>query len=210
MPCGYCTETGHNVRTCPNLNEPIVDRTVVSQIDDDDDDTVEYINDIESFSSSVKLGMSDLLEDPPIVNCMVCFEDVDGEKVSLKCGHDYCVTCFVKHMRIANNCAYCRDEVCEPVVKASKSISSNQISDIIENSIVDHPDFINTIHNDLINQTKNFIEQNYADTTTRQRAHIAVMCKQAIQSTNMTFGYWIAGIHMADSIVSHFNDDDDN
>jgi hypothetical protein len=208
MPCcGYCAESGHNIRTCPNLNAPMVDRAEVSVIEDDDA-TVEYL-DIDSFEQSdVALGMSDLVEDPPVVSCMVCYEDVDGEKVTLKCGHDYCVSCFVKHMRIANNCAYCRDTVCEPVVKVKKTISPNQISNIIESSIIDHPDFLHTIHTDLLTQTKKFIEDKYNDTTTRERAQIALMCKIAIESTNMTFGYWIAGMHMADGIVAHFQDDE--
>lgn len=46
--------------------------------------------------------------------CMVCYEKVSDEKVTIKCGHTYCVECFVKHMRTQGTCAYCRTDVCKP------------------------------------------------------------------------------------------------
>lgn len=47
--------------------------------------------------------------------CIICYEDVGGEngEVTTKCGHKYCTTCFIIHMRQKSKCAYCRIDICE-------------------------------------------------------------------------------------------------
>lgn len=216
MPCSSCSQNGHNIRTCPNLFAPsmIMEQPLIDNIPRipvvSDDDTIEYL-DVESFEhTDTPLSMADLVADPPtpvLLSCIICYEDIDGEKVSLKCGHDYCVQCFIKHMRVGNHCAYCRDEVCEPVTKNNKILTTNQICNIIETSIHEHPEFMETIHNDLLRQTKKFIEENYNNTTTRQKTQIAIMCKRAIANTDLSFGYWVAGIQMAESVAAYFTND---
>jgi hypothetical protein len=110
-------------------------------------------------------------------------------------------------MRVGNHCAYCRDKVCEPVSKNKNTITTNQICNIIDTSIREHPEFIDTIHEDFLRQSSKYIEENYTDTTTRQKTQMTDMCKRAIESTDLSFGYWIAGVHMAESVASYFTND---
>ena len=36
-------------------------------------------------------------------NCIICYEKIsEDENVKIKCGHTYCLNCFIKHMRIDN------------------------------------------------------------------------------------------------------------
>jgi hypothetical protein len=45
--------------------------------------------------------------------CMICYEELvlKNGSINIKCGHPYCVPCFVKHMRMDNKCAMCRVEI---------------------------------------------------------------------------------------------------
>jgi hypothetical protein len=153
------------------------------------------------------MGMEELVSDPPVVECMVCYEDIVFEKVSLKCGHAYCVQCFIKHMRVGNNCAGCRSPICDPPKKRENRIlSSSEISDIIEDTSRNNPDYMKAIHADLLIQTKKYIEQNYGDTTTEiQRERLVLMTENALESTDLSFGFWIAGVSMAQGIIAAIN-----
>jgi len=201
MPCRTRSQTG---RACPEL-EPT---TLVSQHIGDDD--LSFITVDELDTHDVRMGMEELVADPPTMECMVCYEDIEGEKVTLKCGHTYCIQCFIKHMRVGNNCAGCRAHICDPPKKRGgiRTLSHGDISDVIETTLNNGPDFIETIHSDLIRQTKKYIEENYEDTTEIQRCQLSVMMKRAIESTDLTFGFWIAGVTMAQGIIDAVNDDE--
>ena len=221
MPCSNCSQTGHNIRTCTYL-EPVLISDDLSSISYDEFDT----HDLDT--NDVIMGMADLIVDPPsqifspnspdsnsslstAIECMVCYEDIKNEKVSLKCGHAYCVQCFIKHMRVGNNCAGCRAHICEPPKKhgGNRTLTHNEISDVIENTLEGEPTFLDAIHSDLLRQTKKYIEENYEDTTERQRCQMSIMIKRAIDSTDLTFGFWIAGVSMAQSIIDAVVDDYD-
>jgi len=52
---------------------------------------------------------------PNCFECPICYETVDrdgGGFAVLKCKHEYCIGCTIKHMRTANQCAMCRTKVC--------------------------------------------------------------------------------------------------
>ena len=217
MPCSNCSQTGHNIRTCTYL-EPVLISDDLSSISYDEFDT----HDLDP--NDVRMGMADLIADTPSLiyphctpdyapplECMVCYEVIEDEKVNLKCGHAYCVQCFIKHMRVGNNCAGCRAPICEPPKKqgSNRAISHSEVSDIIEHQLNSGPDFLESIHSDLLRQTKKYIEENYEDTTERQRCQMSIMVKRAIESTDLTFGFWIAGVSMAQSIIDAVVDDYD-
>lgn len=200
MPCSICSSSGHNIRTCP-LQTP----TLLSPISDNQDDnsTVFYPVSLDFDNDDAVLGMEDIAKEP--LECMVCYEIVDKESVNLKCNHTYCVECFIKHMRVANSCGICRSEICEPPKKTKyKHLSSSQICDIIENVLESNPEFINTIHNDVIRQANEYMDSKNINITTRQRSDNENIIKEILKSTDMTFGLWISGIHIGDEITQHY------
>lgn len=206
----------HSVRARSEL-EP---STLVSH-DTDNDDELSFISvtsyhgtlntELDDFNTQdVCMGMEELMADPPTQECMVCYEEIAGENVTLKCGHTYCIQCFIKHMRVGNNCAGCRAHICDPPknIGGIRTLSHSEITDVIENTLSNGPDFVETIREDLLRQTKKYIEENYEDTTTDiQRCQLSVMMKRAIASTDLTFGFWIAGLSMAQEIIDAVNDD---
>jgi hypothetical protein len=197
MPCSNCSQIGHNVRTCTQLLPHLIAPT---------DDEMSCISLIDSYTNDdVLMGMKELISDPPIVECMVCYEDIECEKVTLKCGHAYCVQCFIKHMRVGNNCAACRANICDPPEKLhtpARTLSTEDISEIVENNLVHNPEFIADVHADLCNQTKKYIKKNYVNTTEMERERLATMVYNAIESTDIHFGFWIAGLGVARDIIN--------
>jgi hypothetical protein len=198
MPCSNCSLTGHNVRTCPQLLPHLISPS-------DDEMPIISLNDSYTHDD-VLMGMKELISDPPVVECMVCYEDIEREKVSLKCGHAYCVQCFIKHMRVGNNCAACRAHICDPPKKhGNRTLSTTEISDIIEQNLTNHPDFIRAIHADLLMQTQKYTDHNYNEISAVDRERLSIMFNSAIESTDLTFGFWIAGISMAQGVISAIN-----
>jgi hypothetical protein len=192
MPCSNCSQVGHNVRTCPRLEPNLITPS---------DDEMSCI----SFDD-VQMGMKELISDPPSIECMVCYEDIEGDNVSLKCGHAYCVQCFIKHMRVGNNCAGCRAHICDPPKKyENRTLSTAVISNVIENSLNSCPEVISAINADLLMQTKKYIKKNYDDVTEIDHERLSIMLNKAIASTDLTFGFWIAGVRMAESIIVEIN-----
>jgi hypothetical protein len=212
MRCSNCSQSGHNVRTCPELQpfsiplrydemspelQPLITPT---------DEEMSCISLIDSYThDDVLMGMKELVSDPPTVECMVCYEDIECEKVSLKCGHAYCVQCFIKHMRVGNNCAACRANICDPPEKLrtqTRTLSHEAINEIVENNLIHNPDFIADVHTDLCNQTKKYIKKNYVNTTEMERERLSTMMYNAIESTDVYFGFWIAGLGVAREIIN--------
>ena len=203
MPCSNCSSHGHNIRTCPSLT-PTLNSHASNNIDDDDN-TVFYPVSLDFNNDDALLGMEDIAQEPQ--ECMVCYDIVGAESVKLKCKHTYCVGCFVKHMRIANTCGFCRAEICEPPKKTQqKHISSAQICEIIEDVLDSNPEFIDTLHNDIIRQANDFMISNHKNMTTRQRSNNESIIRDILKNTDMTFGLWISGIHIGDEVAQHFMD----
>jgi hypothetical protein len=67
------------------------------------------------------------------------------------------------------------------------------------------PDFIQAIHTDLLIQTNKYIENNYDDTTETQRERFSLIMNNAIASTDLSFGFWIAGVSMAQGVIAAIN-----
>lgn len=192
MPCSNCLRNGHNIRTCPDLQFNLID------------DDLSYISHDDLDAQDVHMGMAKLIADKqiPPIECMVCYEDIEGEQVNLRCGHAYCVQCFIKHMRVGHNCAGCRAPICDPPKKTgSRTLSHSEISDLIDHNLETGPDFIGSVHADIIRQANKYIDENYGDSTETDRRRILVMMKHAIESTDLTFGFWIAGFSMAQNII---------
>lgn len=76
------------------------------------------------------------LNNLPKGECLVCNESLKGEgRVRLDCGHNYCINCFVEHMRIDNRCGICRRVKCPKIKK--KEITLELASNFITETILD-------------------------------------------------------------------------
>jgi len=67
--------------------------------------------------------------------CDICTDLVDG-KVSLKCGHEMCPTCFARHARENNTCPFCRDVFAPKVVKQEHLRMPFQVAEAIASTNV--------------------------------------------------------------------------
>ena len=215
MPCGICRETGHNARTCSTLAP--YSRGELNQYSrgereppphyydaNDDAEFVEFLNalepemDSDAFIQSLKDEVALELEE-----CMVCYERVTNEKVSLECGHSYCVGCFVKHMRVSNTCAYCRAEVCEPPPSSKKHMSTDTRHALVQQSLDGLAD---AMYRDFVEQMRaSFAVQmsrNESQLNLRSRTMMNEMTVRAASSVDMTFASWVVGLqtsnHMSD------------
>ena len=62
---------------------------------------------------------TEIAKEEPAV-CLICTDPMQG-KVTMKCGHEMCPTCFAKHARTNHTCPFCRDEFA-PAVKPKVSM----------------------------------------------------------------------------------------
>ena len=89
--CGLCRQEGHTRKTCPTAR------------------STEVANERILYTSPVKPTYSASKE------CSICWNNLkDTNTVVTKCGHGYCMDCFLKHTQgtVANNkCPMCRSEL---------------------------------------------------------------------------------------------------
>ncbi len=134
------------------------------------------------------------------MECIICYETVGNEKVSIKCGHTYCVGCFVKHMRVSNECAYCRTELCE-VPQNKRRMSAQTRSRLIDDALIGGEDGVcQSFKEDFMRQMSNSITRQIAEKFPRNIGSetmtiMTEMCDTAVMSVNMTFASWVVGIH---------------
>lgn len=217
MPCSVCREPGHNARTCKptepslfydaNQNIEFIEfMNALANSDEFEEDAsynntefVEFMNALEITDSC--MTSAELVQEEELEECMICYEHVTNEKVSLKCGHSYCVDCFVKHMRINNTCAYCRTEVCEPPPSNKKQMTTETRHALIHRSI---DGFSETMYRDFVVQMRASLavqmSQNESQITRRSAAIMNEMCASAASSVDMTFASWVVGLQSSNYI----------
>lgn len=181
MPCGICKQTGHNSRTCmselalPDLfDEETTARFRLSEGD-------EAIIWDEVFAE----------QQPPPQECIVCSDEIGDEMVKIKCGHTYCVSCFVKDMRQRGTCAMCRAEICEAPPK--KTLDRNTRADIIDQWLDNSRQISDTIRAEFIEQMRASIDRQRIIRTEHVNELERVFIGAAI-GTNLTMSLWSAGI----------------
>jgi len=61
--------------------------------------------------------------------CVVCYNSLDPKyKVNIPCDHEYCINCFIKHMRIDHRCAICRSALADPLTPVEPSTDTEYIT----------------------------------------------------------------------------------
>lgn len=188
MPCGICKQTGHNVRTCRSeLALPdLFDELTVARFELPDWDV--------SFNEDLPFYKSELEDKKD--ECMVCYEEVSDEKVTIKCGHTYCVECFVKHMRTQGTCAYCRTEVCNPPAKVS--LAPDMRASIMDQWLENSHDLSTMIREEFIRQMRDNLARDVRLIRTETVEMVENLCIGAASSTNLTFGLWMAGVRASE------------
>jgi len=92
MPFRKCSQTGHNVRTCPQLiNE---------------EQTIPSNQEIADTGQSVNTGSTPVVE---VDECPICMEKInDTNSCITPCNHKFCLICMLKHSQNKNDCPICR------------------------------------------------------------------------------------------------------
>ena len=92
MPFRKCSQTGHNVRTCPQLiNE---------------EQTIPSNQEIADTGQSVNTGSTPVVE---VDECPICMEKInDTNSCITPCNHKFCLICILKHSQNKNDCPICR------------------------------------------------------------------------------------------------------
>ena len=193
MPCGICRQTGHNSRTCQSeLAQPdLFDAETTARFRlPEGDDAIIWDELYEEQSTPT----------PPPQECIVCCDEIGDEMVKIKCGHTYCVTCFVKDMRQRGTCAMCRTEICEAPPK--KSMDRNTRADIIDQWLDNSQQIADTIRAEFIEQMRASLDRQRIIRSERVTEMERMFIHAAI-GTNLTVSLWNAGI-VASEYISHW------
>lgn len=217
MPCGICHNSGHNARTCRERevndlsDQP--DFVPVGRWMEDRDGSArrwfeepdpdanfdEFLATLDPALNFESYMMKSLLEEEverEKMECVICYETVGNEKVSIQCGHTYCVGCFVKHMRMSNQCAYCRTELCE-LPQSKRKMTRDTRTNIVEAALTSNNGWLRqTLLDDFKRQTQEAVLQlTSAKTNTRSATEMNRIINEAVQSVNITFASYLIGIH---------------
>ena len=85
MPCSICKQQGHNRRSCPNANVTMRKTTTAK------------------LKSMAKTFVSDDND------CCVCMNPIQTtNRCTTKCGHNFCLSCFVECAKRKPECPICR------------------------------------------------------------------------------------------------------
>ena len=196
MPCRLCHMIGHNIRTC-HLNEHHNFIPVERWFETDEDPDAGFDEFIKTLDPALDFE-SHMLEEEVERECIICYETVNNEKVSIKCGHTYCVGCFVKHMRLNNECAYCRTELCE-APQNKRRMTADMRTGLIERAI-DGDNIHQTLRADFIRQMRESIARRSPRVNTRTDTLAMELCAKAVVSIDMTFASWFVGLHTSNYI----------
>lgn len=95
MPCRKCSQTGHNVRTCPQL---INEEQTIPAIPSNQEITIN--------EQSVNTESTPVVE---VDECPICMEKInDTNSCITPCNHKFCLICILKHSQNKNDCPICR------------------------------------------------------------------------------------------------------
>ena len=191
MPCGICRQTGHNSRTC---------KSELAQPDLFDADTIARFRLPEGDDAIIWDELYEEQSQPKSQECIVCCDEIQNEMVKIKCGHTYCVTCFVKDMRQRGTCAMCRTEICEAPPK--KSMDRNTRADIIDQWLDNSQQIADTIRAEFIEQMRASLDRQRIIRSERVTEMERMFIHAAI-GTNLTVSLWNAGI-VASEYISHW------
>ena len=197
MPCGICRQTGHNSRTCqselalPDLFD--AETTARFRLPEGDDAIIWD-----------ELFVEQAQPEPQPRECIVCCDEIGDEMVKIKCGHTYCVSCFVKDMRQRGTCAMCRADICDAPSK--KTLDRDTRADIIDQWLDNSRPIADTIRAEFIEQMRGSIDRQRIIRSERVNELEQIFIGAAIR-TDLTMSLWNAGI-IASEYTSYWYETD--
>ena len=146
--------------------------------------------------------------------CIVCQDEIEEDnKITTKCWHYYCVTCFVYHMRVSNVCAMCRSEIVPAKPKELPVMDSSivmNITDFIMRSFV----YESGLSNMYLNLTNKFdaLLGKFLRTgnirLTRGTTEIIEKCKEIINGDiRLEYDLWMYTLKCVKSVGKWYEDD---
>ena len=200
MTCGTCSYRGYN--TCMCIDWELYTKDKISdfnmEMDElessflDNSEISEFpINTIETdeFTGINLLTSFDAEKIPETSECMICYDTITNENVTIKCGHKYCVKCFILHMRTKNECAYCRQVINNeiPTINHINQIPMMTLDarrEIIWEFIENSRNLISNFKSDFINHLESTIINEQSSDTERE---MFKRIKSESNSANSTF-----------------------
>lgn len=117
---------------------------------------------------------------PPCTQCNICMETIPG-KVTLKCGHEMCPSCYAMHSRVNNTCPFCRDEFA-PEIKKSNTLQMpiQEAEFVVEESIREY------YHDEVDDELVSILKENTHDVSEEviNNIKLSVYCHMYQMSMN--------------------------
>jgi len=192
MPCGNCKQDGHNRRTCPLF--PQVDKLR---------DKKKVVPDFAPLFEKVDFLKESVEKKPQNLDkheCIICYETIGvGGFVMTACEHVYCVGCFARHIRLKNDCAYCRQEISIPIEK--KTIAADERSKLVEDTLLNDYTF-SLIYSDFYTQIINNV--NKSGLSTKKNGVVKDTCINLLKSISLDYCIWFAGIKVCEAVCHEY------
>ena len=185
MPCSICKQNGHNSRTCAS-------ELALPELFDEQTITKFKLSDLD-----VECNLNAIFDTEEKKECIVCYDEVDGEKVTIKCGHTYCVQCFVKHMRIQGTCAYCRSDICEPPNK-TKTLLPDTRATIMDQFVNNSQDLIELIRGEFIHQMRSGVTNSQILQQNAMNSIVENIVIDTAHNANLAFSLWMVGVRASE------------
>lgn len=132
MKCSYCEENGHNIMTCP-YDKQLIHLLRSPQKPNFDHMSFKVLKRLAALiNCKVSLPRIQIIlnltrywqewlktqdivaRSSDITDCPICMEPLESiQNVSTKCGHKYCLKCFLQSYHKKNSCPMCRTSIIE-------------------------------------------------------------------------------------------------
>ena len=146
--------------------------------------------------------------------CIICYDELEtDDEIRTKCGHYYCVTCFVYHMRLSNQCGMCRTQIVPDKPKELPKMDNELIinmTDFIMKSFV-YEDGLTSMYNNLTNKfsanLKQFMRQQNI-TVTRSIQKVIDKCTKTVNGEiRLEYNLWMYTLKCVKSMTRWYEED---
>lgn len=150
----------------------------------------------------------------PNNECMVCMDEITDslDEIKTKCGHIYCLTCFVYHMRVSNSCGYCRTELVAEKPKELPTMDDRLIINMTDHILNNFQEAggMDVIYTNLSNKFKAYIGRAIRETDiriTRNTNNVIEECLKIIPNLNLDFAMWAYTLESVQAVANWYEND---
>lgn len=146
--------------------------------------------------------------------CIVCQDEIrEEDKITTKCGHYYCVTCFVYHMRVSNVCGMCRSQIVPDKPKELPTMDTQvvmNLTDFIMRSFV-YENGLTMLYLNLTNKFSSILNKFLRVGNirlTRGTTEIVEKCKEIINGDiRLEYDLWMYTLKCVKSVGKWYEED---